>query len=213
MRKFLLAIAVLAGLALGLPGGTANAAPARVTPHGGGFTYTICFTEYVNPPGILVLRCFTIQVPALEAGLGPGVCPQCGLGVELGYDPADLKNQSTVVADLGQGYGLLGQAAVSVDGAGAKLHESAVNAFIAAARTLGSTKLSARQVGYVDPATGKLDPEPSPWRQQAATELTSAISLLQSNILKPNSRTLAAATADLDTGYKILAENAACATG
>jgi hypothetical protein len=211
MRKFLLAIAVMAGIALGLPGGTASAAPAR--PLGGGFTFTICFTVFVNPPGITVLRCFTIQVPALEAGIGPGVCPQCGLGVVLGYDPADLKDQPTVVADLGQGYGLLGQAAVSVNGEGIKLHDSAVNAFVAAARTLGGTKLSARQVGYVDPATGKLDPEPSPWRQQAATDLTKAISLLQNNILKPNAQTLAAATADLDTSYKTLAENASSATG
>jgi len=201
MRRFLLAIAVVAGLALGLPGGTASAAPL-----GGGSTFTICFTVFVNPPGITVLRCFTIQVPALEAGLGPGDCPQCGLAVVLGYDPAELKNQPTIVDEFGQGYGLLGQAAISVDGA--KLHQSAVNEFIAAARTLGSTKLSARQVGYVDPATGKFDPEPAPWRQQAAAELTKAISLLQSNILKPNAQTLAAATADLDASYKTLAENA-----
>jgi hypothetical protein len=206
MRRFLLAIAVVAGLALGLPGGTAAAAPA--TPLGGGATFTICFTVFINPPGITVLRCFTIQVPVLEAGLGPGDCPQCGLGVVLGYDPAELKNQPTIVDDFGQGYGLLGQAAISVTGEGAKLHQSAVNEFIAAARTLGSTKLSARQVGYVDPATGKFDPEPAPWRLQAATELTKAISLLQSNILKPNAQTLAAATADLDASYQTLAENA-----
>jgi len=146
-------------------------------------------------------------VPALEAGIGPG---DCRSAVSVWYSdttllisgPADRRR------DFGQGYGLLGQAAISVDGSGAKLHQSAVNEFIAAARTLGSTKLSAREVGYVDPATGKFDPEPSPWRQQAATELIKAISLLQSNILKPNAQTLAAATADLDASYKTLAENA-----
>jgi hypothetical protein len=66
----------------------------------------------------------------------------------------------------------------------------------------------APQVGYFDPATGKLDPTPVPWRRESAAELIKAISLLQSNILRPNAQTLAPATANLDASYKTLAENA-----
>jgi hypothetical protein len=212
MRKILLAIAVIAGLTLGIPGtaGAAPPAPARVTPHGGGFAFVICFPVFVFPPGTTVWRCFTIELPEQLAGDGPGSCPQCGLGVVLTYDPAELTDTSTIVSDLGQGYALLGQAAVSTDGEGPKLHAAAVNTFIATARTLGSTKLGEREVGYVDPASGFIDPPPQPfWREQAAADLITAINLLQSYLVRPSTQTLASATAALDASYKILAGNAA----
>jgi hypothetical protein len=221
MRKFLLAVTLAATVALGVPvaasaapAPSAPTAPARVAPQGGGFTLRICFPTYVNPPGVTVWHCFTIQVPALEAGLGPGDCPQCGFGILQTYDPSDLKSQPVVEGDLGQGFVQLGEAAVaSTPADAAKLHTTAVNTFIAAARALGSAKLGEKAVGFLDPASGKFDPEPQPWRQQAGADVTNAVSLLQSYLLKQDPTVLASATARLDAAYTILAKNAASPTG
>ena len=225
MRKFLLAVTLATTVALGVPvaasaaparsapTASAPSAPARVAPQGGGFTLRICFPTYINPPGVTVWHCFTIQVPALEAGLGPGDCPQCGFGILQTYDPSDFKNQLTVEGDLGQGFVQLGEAAVaSTPAEAAKLHGAAVNTFLAAARALDGTKLGQKAVGYLD-AKGNFDPEPQPWRQAAGADVTNAVSLLQSYLLKQDPNVLASATARLDAAYKVLAENAASATG
>lgn len=211
MRKLLLAVTIATCVALGVPTAAgaapaAPAAPARVAPQAGGFTYTICFPVIVN--GLHLWRCFTITVPLLEAGLGPGDCPQCGFAGNLLFDPSDFKNQETVVDDLGQGFVDLGAAANATDPAEqAKLHQTAVNAFLTAARALGTAKVSEKQVGYID-ANGKFDPEPSPWRQSAGADIINAVGQLQSYLQKANPQVLATATANLDAAYKVLAANA-----
>jgi hypothetical protein len=213
-RIFLLAAALVAGVALGLPSAAvaapAPSASAAVTPHGGGGqTITICFPVFVDPPGITVWSCFTIVVPYEVAPPGDG-CPQCGEAIDLTYDPIDFKSVSTVVNELGQGYTLLGQAAVStVKGEAAKLHDAAINEFTDVAKTLGKTRLGEQQVGYVDPVTSKFEPEPQPWRQEAATDLMKAVGNLQSYLTKANPQTLATATSQLDASFQVIGKNAA----
>jgi hypothetical protein len=220
MRKFLLAAALAASVAVGLPA-AAVAAPApapatanMVTPHGGGgSTITICFPVFVGSLGPKVWQCYTIQVPILVAPPGDG-CPQCGEAIDLTFDPIEFKSVATVVDELSQGYTLLGQASVStVKGEAAKLHDSAIAQFTAVAKTLGSTKMGEKQVGYVEPGTTKFNPEPSPWRQEAATDLTKAVSTLQSYVVKASPQTLAAATAELDASFQVMAKNAATPVG
>ena len=218
MRKLLLAVAIATCVALGVPTAAsatpaaAPPAPARVAPQGGGFTLVICFPVTVS--GKTVWHCFVVQVPPLEAGLGPGDCPQCGLAVNLLFDPGDLKAAPTVIGDLGQGFIQLGQAAVAGTPAEqAKLHSAAVNTFLTAARAMGTAKAVERSVGYVDPASGAFDPEPSPWRQQAGADITAAISGLQSYLRSQDANTLAAATARLDDAYGVLAANSAGPVG
>jgi hypothetical protein len=213
-RLFLLAAAVATSVALGLPSAAiaapAPAAATAVTPHGGGGqTITVCFPVFVDPPGITVWSCFTIQVPYAVAPPGDG-CPQCGEAIDLTYDPIDFKSVSTVVDELGQGYNLLGQAAVStVKGEAAKLHDSAIAEFTDVARTLGKTKLGEKQVGFVDAASGKFEPEPQPWRQEGATDLIKAVGNLQSYVAKANPQTLATATSQLDASFQVIGKNAA----
>jgi hypothetical protein len=210
MRKFLLAAAIATCLALAAPA-AATAAPAHVAPQGGGFTMIICFPVATNPP---TWHCFVIQVPAQVAGVGPGDCPPCGEAVNLVYDPPDLKTEPTVVGDLGQGFVQLGQAAIaSTPAEQAKLHTTAVNTFLTAARALGNSKVSEKQVGFVDPASGRFDPEPSPWRQQAGADVVGAVGQLQSYLAKQDPAVLAAATARLDDAYSVLAKNAATPAG
>jgi hypothetical protein len=217
MRRFSLVLAVAATcVALGLPA-AAGAAPspapatsASVTPHGGGgSSFIICFPVFIDPPGITVWQCYTIQIPQQVVGPGDGGCPPCGEAIDLTYDPAEITNPKILVGDLGQGYGLLGQAAVStVPAEAAKLHAAAINEFTAAAKSLGSTRLGAKQVGYVDPASGRFNPESSPWRQQAGTDVLKGIANLQTYLAKGDTRSLASATAALDDSYQVLAENA-----
>lgn len=218
MRKLLLAITIATCVALGVPTAAsatpaaAPPAPARVAPQGGGFTMVICFPVIIN--GKTFWRCFVIQVPPLEAGVGPGDCPQCGLAVNLLFDPGDLKNGPTVIGDLGQGFTQLGQAAVaSTPAEQAKLHSAAVNTFLAAARAMGTATAVERSVGYVDPASGAFDPEPSPWRQQAGADVSAAINGLQSYLRTSDAKTLTAATARLDDAYQVLAANSAGPVG
>jgi hypothetical protein len=225
MRKFLLAAAVATALALGLPAAAsaapaapapasaATVSPAKVTPHGGGNSFTICFPVYVNPPGIMVWECFTIVIPEETAGPGTGGCPQCGEAILLGYDPIDYKIQPSVVNELGQGYTLLGQASITKDPAeAAKLHDSAISEFTSAARLLGSSKVSEKDVGYIDPGKGTFEPEPQPWRQQAATDVVKALGNLQSYVAKGNTKLLTAATSQLDDSFQDLAKNAGTQT-
>jgi hypothetical protein len=227
MRTFLLAAAVATCVALGLPAvasAAQTASPAanpatsttgvpgalgKVPPHGGGNSFIICFPVYTGPFG-KIWQCYTIEVPVLVAGPGDGGCPQCGEAVDLTYDPIDYKIQPTIVDELAQGYQLLGQAAVSTSPAeAAKLHTAAISEFTSAARTIGTEKVTAKQFGYVDPASGKFEPEPSPWRAQAGTDVVKAIAGLQSYLAKGNKGTLADATAALDDSYQVLAKNAA----
>jgi hypothetical protein len=214
MRILLLAAALAASVALAVPS-VADAAPApatsaTVTPHGpGGDTIRICFPVFVNPPGITVWSCFTITVPYEVAPPGDG-CPQCGEAIDLTYDPIDPKIASTVVNELGQGYTLLGEAAVStVKGEAAKLHDSAISEFTSAAKTLGSTSLGEQQVGYVDAASGKFNPSPVPWRQEGATDLIKAVANLQSYLAKGSSQLLTTATSQLDASFQVIGKNAA----
>jgi hypothetical protein len=219
MRRFPFLLAAAATcVALGLPTAAGAAPPpagatsASVTPHGGGFSVTICFPVFVNPPGITVWQCHTIQIPQEKVAPPGGGCPPCGEATDFTYDPEEFKNQQVLVDDLAQGYGLLGQAAVSTQKDAAALHAKAVDSFIAAARALGTTTPGVRQVGYVDPAGATFNPSPVPWRQQIGADQQKALTNLQAYLAKGNAKNLTTATAALDDSYQTLATHAATQT-
>jgi hypothetical protein len=136
-------------------------------------------------------------------------CPQCGVLVDYGNDAIiNPQVEGDITQHLGNGLQYLGQAALTTDKAlQAKLRTEALNQANVAARLTGKSQLRVAQVGSVDRATMRFEPEPAPWLQAAGQDLADAVSLLQSALANPAAadRYRAAAAVQLDEAYNELA--------
>jgi len=91
------------------------------------------------------------------------------------------------VDGLGQGLGLLGQAADAPDArTAAALRGRAQDAFLAAIRPLGDTGVRLGSVGSVDPRTGAFDPSPDPWMERVGSNMVGGTNLTIKGFCDPH---------------------------
>ncbi|HEY7812473.1 MAG TPA: hypothetical protein VIC62_04505 [Nakamurella sp.] len=211
MRKTLLALILTACAALTMPA-VANAAPSHAAPAaahpsvvhpmpGGGGGYGLCFRTPLG--GLICFWVVYIWIPCPCPPPPPCDCPDY---FDLGLPPSvDGQIYNNILTGLGD----LGQATVTTDPQQvAALRAAAMNSFTTAAKMLGGLRLGQPTVGFVD-ASGKLNPDPVSWRQQAGNDLAIGLTELQQSFNSPNPSALrAAAAANFDATGKILAQHA-----
>jgi hypothetical protein len=132
-----------------------------------------------------------------------------GLLVEHGEDPVIPRDLAELVDQhLVQGTSKLSEAAQTTDPArSASLRTDALTTFVSAARAAGGSRLFVRRAGWIDPVTGRFEPEPDPWLWESGVDEADGIAWLQRSFADPANaaRYRSLAMAQFDEAYTEIA--------
>jgi hypothetical protein len=115
---------------------------------------------------------------ARVSGPDPCICPDWVVTLhEAITQPVEV--QQEFVSHFSQGFALVGGALSTGDPA---LRAQAQQEFASAVQALGTNALRPGAVGVMDASTLTFDPEPSPWLQDAATNIVQGLTLTQRSL-------------------------------
>jgi hypothetical protein len=136
-------------------------------------------------------------------------CPQCGRFVRHSEDPVIRQDLAELVNQyLSQGLGDLSAATLTTDPTRkAALRNAALDKFVSAARSASGSRVFVGWAGRIDPATGRLGPEPEPWLWESGVDEADGIAWLQRSFADPANaaRYRSLAMAQFDEAYTEIA--------
>ncbi|BCB76422.1 hypothetical protein Pflav_028320 [Phytohabitans flavus] len=145
---------------------------------------TYCFPLYKQMPGgwyIIEWHCFDIPVE-----YDPNPCCLTDLAIDYGVNPVLPQDiQRGYLQQATTGISLLVQAAGADPRTAAVLRARAEESFLGAARQLGGSRVTLRQVGIPDIKNNRLEPMPLPWLQAAGVDIADGLGLMQRALVEP----------------------------
>lgn len=185
--------------------GATAALVMSATPASADEEITVCFPvgEF---GGVEIWDCYTVVIPELVQPPWPPGCPACSPAIDL-WDGLDVKAQLEYLSRLGEGMGLLSQAANTADPGEAKqLRGQATESFLTAAESLGGAQVKLERVGWADLDNNELIEDPAPSLEAAGGHLVEGLGLMQKALGDPDPQpNLEAAMAEFDASYENLA--------